>query len=65
MLANKAENVLKLSYYYSILQVDCSPREEQKVSQIEIDPVICEEIRQARIESQAAIATIVNQYKVR
>jgi hypothetical protein len=47
------------------LQVDCSPREEQKISQIEIDPVICEEIRQARIESQAAIATVVNQYKVR
>jgi len=47
------------------LQVDCSPKEEQKVSQIEMDPVIGEEIRQARIESQAAIATIVNQYKVR
>ena len=54
-----AVDVVKLSQK----KVDCSPREEQKVSQIEIDPVICEEIRQARIESQAAIATVVNQYK--
>lgn len=43
-----------------IRKAENSPKIEPKTA---IDPVICEEIKQARIESQVAIATVIEQYK--
>ena len=47
-------------------QVDnaCS-KTEQKLIPASLDQFLTEEIRQARIESQVAISTVVEQYKVR
>ncbi|XP_071120061.1 coiled-coil domain-containing protein 91-like isoform X1 [Mytilus edulis] len=52
-------DVTKLSHK----QAENGTISKTKPTQVQVDPLICEEIRQARLESQAAIATIVEQYK--